>query len=82
MRLTIDNTTGLLNDYYFQTLSLLYFPGEKFPESGDTSPASAEYTLKRQGNGYYGKAVLRAGDRTASLTFMYSSTASETVRLP
>lgn len=69
MRLTIDNTTGLLNDYYFQTLSLLYFPGEKFPESGDTSPASAEYTLKRQGNGYYGKAVLHAGDRTASAEF-------------
>lgn len=31
MRLVIDNSTGFLNDYYFQTLCLLYFPGEKFP---------------------------------------------------
>lgn len=32
MRLEIDNRTGYLNDYYFQTLCLLYFPGEKFRE--------------------------------------------------
>ncbi len=30
MKLQIDNRTGYLNDYYFQTLCLLYFPGEKF----------------------------------------------------
>ena len=33
MKLVIDNRTGYLNDYYFQTLCLLYFPGEKFPAS-------------------------------------------------
>lgn len=32
MKLVIDNRTGYLNDYYFQTLCLLYFPGEKFKE--------------------------------------------------
>ena len=61
MKLTINNTTGLLNDYYFQTLSLLYFPGEKFPTGVDTSPNSAEFFLEKRGNGYYGKAVLHAG---------------------
>ena len=25
MKLTVDNRTGLLNDYYFQTLCLIYF---------------------------------------------------------
>ena len=61
MKLTINNTTGLLNDYYFQTLSLLYFPGEKFPTGVDPSPNSAEYFLEKRGNGYYGKAILHAG---------------------
>lgn len=32
MKLVIDNRTAYLNDYYFQTLCLLYFPGEKFKE--------------------------------------------------
>lgn len=31
MVLSIDNQSGYLNDYHFQTLCLLYYPGEKFP---------------------------------------------------
>ncbi len=69
MKLTIHNTTGLLNDYYFQTLSLLYFPGEKFPTSEDLSPNSAEYFLEKRGSGYYGKAVLHAGEYSAEGEF-------------
>ena len=65
MKLFINNNTGLLNDYYFQTLSLLYFPGEKFPTGEDPSPNKAEYYLEKRGNGYYGKAVLYAGDYSA-----------------
>ena len=33
MRLEISNSTGCLNDYFFQMLCLLYFPGEKFSVS-------------------------------------------------
>lgn len=69
MRLTINNTTGLLNNYYFQTLSLLYFPGEKFPTGEDTSPNRAEYFLEERGKGFYGKAVLHAGDLSAEGEF-------------
>ncbi len=47
MKLVIDNRTGYLNDYYFQTLCLLYFPGEKISRlsrAGRPSrPSSAFY---------------------------------------
>ncbi|MBR6776868.1 MAG: coproporphyrinogen dehydrogenase HemZ, partial [Clostridia bacterium] len=69
MKLNIYNSTGLLNNYYFQTLSLLYFPGEKFPTGVDLSPNSADYYLEKRGNGYYGKAVLRAGEYSAEGEF-------------
>ena len=32
MKVTIDNRTSYLNDFYFRTLCMLYFPGEKFRE--------------------------------------------------
>ncbi|MBO5402611.1 MAG: coproporphyrinogen dehydrogenase HemZ [Clostridia bacterium] len=69
MKLNIYNSTGLLNNYYFQTLSLLYFPGEKFPTGVDLSPNSADYYLEKRGDGYYGKAVLRAGEYSAEGEF-------------
>lgn len=53
MKLEINNTTGCLNDYFFQMLCLLYFPGEKFSNhsvdeaspdvSFDISGADGEY---------------------------------------
>lgn len=49
MKLVIDNRTGYLNDYYFQTLCLLYFPGEKFPASPapDAPEAVVGFTARR-----------------------------------
>ncbi len=44
MQLFIDNKTEYLNDYYFQTLCLLYYPGEKFPAVSD-STNKAEFFL-------------------------------------
>ncbi|MBP5231531.1 MAG: coproporphyrinogen dehydrogenase HemZ [Clostridia bacterium] len=64
MRVRIDNRTGLLNDYYFQTLCLLYFPGEKFSEK-DESPAWAEFLLEKREDGtFFCSAVLSDGNRT------------------
>ena len=47
MKLTIQNKTEYLNEYYFQTLCLLYFPGEKFQE-GYESPAEASFLLEHR----------------------------------
>ncbi len=44
MKLQIDNRTRYLNDYYFQTLCLLYFPGEKF-KSDDVGENYAYFYL-------------------------------------
>jgi hypothetical protein len=68
MKLTIQNKTEFLNDYYFQTLCLLYFPGEKFHD-GYESPASATFLLERQADGFYCRTELTLGERTAIGTF-------------
>ena len=52
MKLFIDNQTEFLNDYYFQTLCLLYFPGEKFG-AGDEGVNRAYFLLKPEGSGFY-----------------------------
>ena len=68
MKLTIQNKTEYLNDYYFQTLCLLYFPGEKFQE-GYESPADASFLLEHRGNGFYCEARLSLGDRSETGCF-------------
>ena len=69
MKLFIDNRTDCLNDYYFQTLCLLYFPGEKFSPK-DGSPASASFLLEKRGEGdFYCEATLSDGKRQASGCF-------------
>ncbi len=73
MRLHIDNKTPYMNDYYFQTLCLLYFPGEKFPTSGDNSQNAASFHLEEQSFGdtffYRAKVVLTVGARSESGEF-------------
>lgn len=44
MKLIVNNNTGLLNDYHFQSLCLLYFPSERFSD-GEISPIKASFTL-------------------------------------
>lgn len=68
MKLTIQNKTQYLNDYYFQTLCLLYFPGEKFHE-GFESPAEASFLLEQREEGFYCETVLSLGDRTVKGVF-------------
>ncbi|HAN21124.1 MAG: coproporphyrinogen dehydrogenase HemZ [Clostridiales bacterium GWF2_36_10] len=46
MKLLVDNKTGILNNYYFQTLCLLYYPGEKFPTLSDDSSNAAFFKLE------------------------------------
>lgn len=65
MKLIIDNRTDFLNDYYFQTMCLLYFPGEKF-RIGDTSENFASFFLEETSeNLFNAKVVLGCGDKTA-----------------
>ncbi|MBO5869288.1 MAG: coproporphyrinogen dehydrogenase HemZ [Clostridia bacterium] len=67
MKLVIDNRTGYLNDYYFQTLCLLYFPGEKFKQN-DTSDNSAYFYLEetdKENHMFVSHVVLSSGDRKA-----------------
>ncbi len=70
MNIFIDNTSGQLNDYYFQTLCLLYFPGEKFPPNGDDSGKKAEFTVRQEQDGSYSaRVILTDGGRTAKGEF-------------
>lgn len=67
MKLVIDNRTGYLNDYYFQTLCLLYFPGEKF-RANDESENSAYFYLEesdRENHIFVSRVVLTSGERSA-----------------
>lgn len=44
MKIKLNNATGRLNGYFFQSLCLFYFPNEKFPEN-DPSPNSAVFNI-------------------------------------
>ncbi|MBO4452857.1 MAG: coproporphyrinogen dehydrogenase HemZ [Clostridia bacterium] len=71
MKIYIDNTSGYLNDYYFQTLCLLYFPGEKFsPE--DEGVNAAWFAVKPagcDGKTFHASVKLKAGDRYSEAEF-------------
>lgn len=69
MKLLIDNQTSYLNDYYFQTMCLLYFPGEKFKE-GFESDNFASFHLSEKGNRLFeARVVLASGDKSATGEF-------------
>ena len=62
MRVNVVNSTGLLNEYHFRSLCLLYFPAAKFP-TNDPSPYSADFTLARvPDGGLYAAARLHSPD--------------------
>ncbi len=70
MKLSIDNRTNYLNDYYFQTMCLMYFPGEKF-KAGDTSENFAEFYLAEpQKNVFDARVTLGFGNNSASGSFV------------
>ncbi|MBQ9848053.1 MAG: coproporphyrinogen dehydrogenase HemZ [Clostridia bacterium] len=67
MKLEIDNRTPYLNDYYFQTLALLYFPGEKF-RADDSGENFAYFLLEEtdaQNHIFYSKVRLASGSAFA-----------------
>ena len=70
MKLTVDNRTGLLNDYYFQTLCLIYFPGEKFPTGDVCSQRHADVVMEASGSGFFCRVTLSEGDRSACGEFL------------
>lgn len=51
MVLTVENKTGYLNDYHFQTLCLLYYPGEKFPPGLKSAENEAHFLLEERTDG-------------------------------
>ncbi len=64
MQLYIDNRTEYLNNYYFQTLCLLYYPGEKFPAESD-STNKAVFSLWEENDIIFASAKLYADGREA-----------------
>lgn len=69
MKLEIENRTKYLNDYYFQTMCLLYFPGEKF-KAGFESENYAYFFLEETGyRQLNARVVLGVGDKRAEGVF-------------
>ena len=65
MKLVIDNRTRYLNDYYFQTLCLLYFPGEKFKEGFESDNYAYFYLEETAPRCLTVKVTLGLGDKSA-----------------
>lgn len=53
MKLTVNNKTEYLNEYFFQTLLLLYFQGEKFPKDNILEDKSATFELEERNGGVW-----------------------------
>lgn len=70
MVLNIENRTQYLNNYHFQTLCMLYFPGEKFPPGLQEAENKAYFFLEERNiNGIdhiFAKVTLTAGTRTST----------------
>lgn len=66
MVLKIDNRTRYLNNYHFQTLCMLYYPGEKFPPGLEKADNEAYFSLEEiGGTAMRAKVHLKAGSREA-----------------
>ena len=76
MKLVIENRTPYLNNYHFQTLCLLYYPGEKFPPNIESAENTAQFFMemrKKDGaDAVYAKVVLSAGRREETAEACYS----------
>ena len=73
MVLNINNKTGYLNDYHFQTLCMLYFPGEKFPPNITEAENKAYFFLEETDGKFCAKVKLYSGDRFAEATSILSN---------
>ncbi len=67
MVVRVDNRTAYLNDYHFQTLCMLYYPGEKFPPMLNEADNEAYFLLEELGSGedikLHARVKLKAGSR-------------------
>ena len=70
MVLNIDNQSGFLNDYHFQTLCLLYYPGEKFPPGESDAVNRASFKVIAEENdgvkSFTAEVTLAVGSRSES----------------
>lgn len=64
MKLIINNKTNYLNDYFFQTLILLYFQGEKFPKDSINEDKSVIFDLEERDGGVHCRVCVIAMERT------------------
>ncbi|PKM62598.1 MAG: coproporphyrinogen dehydrogenase HemZ [Firmicutes bacterium HGW-Firmicutes-21] len=73
MTLIIDNRTRFFNDYYFQTMCLMYYPGERFPPAGDDNANTAFFLLEEvsteNGRHYNARVRLEAGIKHSEAVF-------------
>ena len=63
MVLCIDNRTDYLNNYHFQTLCMLYFPGEKFPPGLTEAENKAYFLLEENDRVIHAKVTLCSGNK-------------------
>lgn len=80
MKLLIDNRTAYLNDYYFQTLCLLYFPGEKFKEGFESENYAHFYLEETSPHIFTARVTLGSGDISATGSFSGGYTPSIPMR--
>lgn len=77
MVLNVENKTPYLNNYHFQTLCLLYYPGEKFPPNLKTDSNMADFFLEQRDiDGVmhiYAAVKLTAGGREESANACFSA---------
>ena len=66
MKLNIDNNTGLLNEYFFQMLCLVYFHNEKFPRDEQEGDKSVSFNLRQIDGGFEALVDVRVLDKTQS----------------
>ena len=60
------NINGNINEYYIQTLSMLFFPGVKFSESAEDS-LQADVTITEAEDGVCSTVTLKNGDATLAI---------------
>lgn len=63
MKVTVINENRDINRYYVQTLCMIFFPGEKFSETDETSPFSLEISYTEGETACIAYATLRAHDK-------------------
>ncbi len=70
MKLEVQNRTSYLNDYYFQTMCLLYFPGEKFRADFVSENYACFYLEETSKHVFNARVILGSGDKKGEGNFV------------